>query len=180
MERNPNQPRPIDSAESSDDVSRWMPKASKRGERGDDEQRKAVAARIKQARLATGEDNASAFARDCEVTPTTVYRWEEAKATPSIFALAKIARATRTTMEWLVEGEESVPSELTAWLERARAEGRDLDPGTVAFLSSMPVLGYRVGPAFYDYALVALKNGLSPSEAARSAKAMERFRREPR
>jgi transcriptional regulator with XRE-family HTH domain len=178
MERNPNQSRPIDSVESTDDVSR-VPKATKRGERGDDEQRRAVAARIKQARLATGEDNASAFARDCGVTPTTVYRWEGTKGTPitpNIFALAKIARATRTTMEWLVEGEERAPAELASWLEQARGEGRELDPATVAFLSSMPVLGYRVSPAFYDFALIAYRNGLTPSEAARTAKAMERFR----
>lgn len=134
-----------------------------------------IGARIRQAREAVGLHNASEFGRRVGVTPTTVYRWERGAVVPDIFNLADIARVTRTTMEWLVTGEERPENTaLRDWLETET--GKSAPPEAVAFLSSLPLLGYRPSSLFYDLALVAWRNGLTPEEAARAAKVTEEHR----
>jgi transcriptional regulator with XRE-family HTH domain len=130
-----------------------------------------LAARIRQARTLAGKANKSAFARELDTTPTTIYRWESAKVVPDIWNLAKIARATTTSMEWLVSGEASASVWLRSYLDEAREAGRQLPPDEIAFLLGVPLMGRVPTPAFFDYAIVAYRNGLSPAEAARAASA---------
>lgn len=134
------------------------------------EARRAIGARIRQARLACGLDNASEFARRVSVTPTTVYRWEAGSVVPSVFTLYDIAAVCGVSMEWLIGGEEPDTSAvLSAWLDSP--SGQSAAPDAIAFLRSMPLLGYEPSPVFYDLAMVAWRNGLSRDEAARAAKA---------
>lgn len=135
------------------------------------EDRVAIGARIRQAREAIGEDNASEFARKVGVTPTTVYRWETGGNVPDIFRLLSIARTCRVRMEWLVGGIEPEHREAFArWLATPTGLAAQATAGAVPFLEGLPLLGYDPSDAFYDLAFMAYVRGLTPSDAARVAK----------
>lgn len=134
------------------------------------ELRAQIAERIREARVAAGYENASAFARAISTSPHALYRYERGGVVPSIFMLYDIARVSGVSMEWLVSGAEpDAEPALLAWLETPT--GRAAPPEAVAFLRGLRLGGFTATGLFYDLALVAWTNGLDASEATLAARA---------
>lgn len=131
------------------------------------EARKAIGARIEKARLGSGHENASLFARKCGVTPNTLYRWESGEVVPTVFNLASIAEESGVQEGWLLRGDEAVIADnpvLREWLARPR--NAHLSPAAVAFLENLPLNGAAPTLVLYDYALVCFEQGLNHADAA--------------
>lgn len=132
------------------------------------EERQAIGRRIHQARIASAQDNASAFAREIGVQPNSVYRYERGEQTPSVPVLAKIAAATGRTMEWLATGAEDTTDEVyLRWLDTPI--GGTASVAARRFLETLPIAGYEVSLRFYDLALAAFDHGMSQHETVRAS-----------
>lgn len=127
-----------------------------------------IGARIQQARLAAGYHVQAQFCRAVGTDPPTLHRWERGQMVPGSAHLYEIAKVSRVSMEWLMDGEEHASAELLRWLETPK--GKAAPPEARSFLAGLPLLGYRPSTLFYDLALVAWEAGLTPDEAARAAK----------
>ena len=136
------------------------------------ENRRAIGARIASARLSAGYENASEFARHVGVSPNTIYRWERGEVAPSIWQLESVSRVSRVTTDWILRGSRQDASErLDAWLETPR--GRSAGEGARAWLRELPIGGFVPSDVFYDLALLAFEQGLSPDEAVVAARFTE-------
>jgi transcriptional regulator with XRE-family HTH domain len=135
--------------------------------------RKAIGARIGQARLSAGYENAAEFARACNVSPNTVYRWERGEVVPDIFGLESVARVSRVSADWLLRG--TVPSRHAAALEewRKTPRGQTASQAAYALLETLPLAGYEPKPAFFDLVLMAIEQGLPPETAVLAARFTE-------
>lgn len=67
-----------------------------------------VGSRIAKARHAATKTQA-ALAKDLEVDVGTVSRWERGALSPSVDALVSIAKACKTTLDWLATGTGAAP-----------------------------------------------------------------------
>lgn len=137
------------------------------------EARAEIGERIQRARVAAGYTVAAEFARACGVQPNTLYRWERGDIAPDIFRLESIGRAARVSTDWLLRGAPPVAASrvLAAW--KASARGASARPAAIAFLEALPLEGYEPSFMFYDLALLAFEQGLSPEAAALAAKFTE-------
>lgn len=138
------------------------------------ESRRQIGARIGQARISAGYENAAEFARQVGVQPNTIYRYESGRIVPDIFTLERLARVARVSMEFILRGpreDHGRSPVLDRWLATPR--GSTVRPDAVAFLERLPLNGYTPTPAFYDLALLAYEQGLSPEDASLSARFTE-------
>ena len=136
--------------------------------------RAQVGQRIQRARLGAGYTVAAEFARACGVQPNTVYRWERGDLVPDIFRLEQIATVARVSTDWLLRGDapSAAPASLEAW--RLTPRGQTASSDAMAFLRSLPLGGYEPPSAvFWDLALLAHEQGLTPSDAALAARLTE-------
>lgn len=60
--------------------------------------------RLREAREGFGQENKSEFARQIEVRPETLWRFEANKLQPSAEVLVRVARVTGWSLIYLVEG----------------------------------------------------------------------------
>ncbi len=136
------------------------------------ENRTAIGGRIAIARTAAGYER-PAFATACGVAPNTLYRWERGEIWPEVASLESIGRVARVSIDWLLRGRRpEAPSEvLVRW--RLTPQGRSASKREHAALSSLELEGYLPSESFYTHALAAMRAGLEPDQAARSAKLHE-------
>jgi transcriptional regulator with XRE-family HTH domain len=138
--------------------------------------RAALGERIALARVNAGYTNASKFAVSIGVDRNTLYRWESGAVAPDVFNLESVAAATRVSCDWLLRGAiaSSAQEVLSRWYETPR--GKSASEGARVFLESLPLHGYVPSFGFFDLALMAYENGLSPTEAAQAARETETAR----
>lgn len=106
-------------------------------------------------------------------TPKTIYALRDGVHAPSIFSLYLFARATGRSMEWFLTGEETPVGPVFEEWTRTRGA---IDDEARAFLLSLNLRGRRPSLVFYDYALIAFRNGLTAADATSAASATEMLR----
>lgn len=120
-------------------------------------------------------ENLSALARAMGTTPKTIYALREGKHAPDIFTLYLLARETGRDMEWFVSGAElTTEPVLVTWAAERAAKNQPVPDDALAFLRALRLRGARPSPVFYNLALVAFENGLTPAEAVVAAAASQR------
>ena len=136
------------------------------------ENRKAIGERIATARLSAGYENASEFARHVGVSPNTIYRWERGEVAPSIWQLESVSRIARVTTDWILRGSrQDASARLDEWLKTPRGQSAK-EPARI-WLRELPIGGFVPSDVFYDLALLAFEQGLSPDEAVVAARFTE-------
>jgi transcriptional regulator with XRE-family HTH domain len=136
------------------------------------ESRKAIGDRIQRARLSAGYENAAEFARHVGVSPNTIYRWERGDVSPDIFRLESVSRVARVSTDWILRGSrQDASGPLETWLDTPR--GRSASESAKQWLRELPIGGFVPSPAFFDLALLAFEQGLTPEEAVLAARFTE-------
>lgn len=147
------------------------------GRADDEEFRRALGARIQEARILAGYEKAAPFyralvAQHGEIPGLMGYdayakteRGEKLLKDPR--AIAAIAATAGVSAAWLIQGETAAPEGFREWLAQSGESQIADDPRARIFLASQPVPpGYHPDLAFWDYALVAYRRGLRGPEAA--------------
>lgn len=136
------------------------------------EARKEIGERIARARLTAGYENAAEFARLVGVQPNTLYRWERGDLVPSIWYLEGVSRIARVSSDWILRGTAEPRLEiLEEW--RRTPRGQTATEAQLSFLRALPLEGYTPTLRFYNLALSAIEEGLSPADVALAARVTE-------
>lgn len=128
---------------------------------------RAIGRRIDEAWKAAGIDSRVELARLARFQDhNRIHILARGEAEPTLRPLIAIARVCGVSLDWLATGTDSTPQALLAWLETHKIEKE-----AEAFMRSAAPRGYVTNDLFWDLVYQAWKHGLSPEEAAASAKA---------
>lgn len=146
-----------------------MTKKSK-GTRAKDPLAPEIGRRIQLARENAGLSLAE-LARRAEINNRLIHKYVDGETMPGVRALLRIADVCGVSLDWLVRGQEFTPPALLDWLETP--VGKTVDEETRRFLRALPLHGYRPSVRFYDLALHAIREGLTPEETVQAARITE-------
>lgn len=130
-----------------------------------------IGRRIQQAREGAGIPSLSELSQRAQVNLRLLNKYVTGETMPGVRALLRIADVCGVSLDWLVRGQEFTPPALLDWLETP--VGKTVDEETRRFLRALPLHGYRPSVRFYDLALHAIREGLTPEETVQAARITE-------